>query len=114
MKFTQAVSTSLLGLSLSAIGLPALARPEIASGDQWLEGVSQQSCLQRADAFITELGVTSDGGELDRTGYFDDGAFRILCYSAGESSMAIVFAVHDNDLDVATQFMQFALEEISN
>lgn len=112
MKLNQLISTSLLGLSISAIGLPALARPEIASGDRWLEGIGQPECLSRADTFIAELGVPSDGGEIDRTGYFDDGSFRILCYAAGADSMVIVFAAHDESLDVASQFMQFALDQI--
>ncbi|MEM9003852.1 MAG: hypothetical protein AAGE59_10040 [Cyanobacteria bacterium P01_F01_bin.86] len=91
-----------------------MARPEIASGDQWLEGVNQDMCLTRADDFISELDVPADIGEIDRTGYFDDGVFRILCYSGGsESSMLLVFTSHNNSAEVATQFMQFALETIS-
>ena len=110
----QLISVSLCSLSLAAIGLPAMARPEIASGDQWLEGVSQDTCLTRADDFIGELDVPADTGEIDRTGYFDDGVFRILCYSGGsESSMLLVFTSHNSSAEVATQFMQFALETIS-
>ena len=113
MKLNQLVSTGLLGLSLAAVGLPAMARPEIASGDRWLEGVDQALCLDRADAFIADLNISSDSGEIDRTGYFDDGSFRILCYGAGADSMVVVFAAHDDSVDVATQFMQFALDELS-
>lgn len=110
----QLISVSLCSLGLAAIGSPAMARPEIASGDQWLEGVSQDTCLTRADDFISELDVPADIGEIDRTGYFDDGVFRILCYSGGtESSMLLVFTSHNNSAEVATQFMQFALEAIS-
>ncbi len=102
----------LLGLSLSAVSLPAWATPQIATGDRWLEGVNQNQCLRRADDFIAELGVSSDGGEIDRTGYFDDGTFRILCYGASDDSMVIVFAAHEDDLEVATSFANFALESI--
>lgn len=114
MNITKLASTGLLGLSLSAASLPALAAPQIATGDRWLEGVDQNQCLQRADDFITELGVSSDGGDIDRTGYFDDGTFRILCYGASGDSMVIVFAAHENDIEVATGFVSFALGSISD
>ena len=107
------ISASFLGLSLATVSLSAEARPEIASGDQWLEGVSQEECLLRADGFIEELEVPSERGDIDRTGYFDDGVFRILCYRGGEeSSMVLVFSAHNESAEVATQFLQFALEEI--
>ncbi len=106
---------SLLGaLSLTAFGMPAIARPEISTGDQWLEGVSQQECLARTDQFIRELNIPIETGEIDRTGFFDDGVFRILCYAGGSgSSMVLVVAAHADNAQVATQFMQFALQEIS-
>lgn len=108
-------SASVLGLSLAALSLPAEARPEIASGDQWLEGISQNECLSRADDFISELNVPNQAGDIDRTGYFDDGVFRILCYGGGEdSSMVLVFSAHNESAEVATQFLQFALEELSS
>lgn len=107
-------SVCCLGLSLATLSLPAAARPEIASGDQWLDGVSQADCLDRADNFISELNVPNQIGNIDRTGYFDDGVFRILCYGGGEdSSMLLVFSAHNESAEVATQFLQFALEEIS-
>ncbi|MEM1278539.1 MAG: hypothetical protein AAF827_23635 [Cyanobacteria bacterium P01_D01_bin.6] len=108
-------SVSVLSLGLAALALPAVARPEIASGDQWLEGVSQEACLSRADDFISELNVPNQAGDIDRTGYFDDGVFRILCYVGGEdSSMLLVFSAHDESAEVATQFLQFALEELAD
>ena len=114
LMLSRLLSTSFLGLSLAALSLPAEARPEIASGDQWLDGVSQTECLTRADDFITELDVPNQAGEIDRTGYFDDGVFRILCYGGGEeSSMVLVFSAHNESAEVAAQFLQFALEEIS-
>jgi hypothetical protein len=112
--FAKLVSASFIGLSVASLSLPALARPEIASGDQWLDGVSQSECLTRADDFISELDVPSEGGDIDRTGYFDDGVFRILCYSGGEdASLLLVFSAHNESAEVATQFLQFALEELS-
>ncbi len=109
-----AASVCSLGVSAVAMGLPAAARPEIASGDQWLEGISQDACLERVDNFVDELNVPVDAGEIDRTGYFDDGVFRILCYSGGpDASMVIVFTAHNSKPEVATQFMQFALEAIT-
>ena len=111
---SRLLSVSLLGLSFAAVGLPAAARPEIASGDQWLEGVNQEECLIRVDDFITEIDVPFDAGDIDRTGYFDDGVFRILCYGGNEtSSMLLVFTSHNESIEVATQFMQFALDEIT-
>lgn len=111
---SRLISVSLFGLSFAIVSLPAEARPEIASGDQWLEGVNQEECLSRADAFIRELDVPSDAGDIDRTGYFDDGVFRILCYSGGpETSMVLVFTSHNNSTEVATQFMQYTLEAMT-
>lgn len=104
---------ALVSLGLVSITLPALARPEIASGDQLLD-TDVDGCLSRADRLIDELGVQSDSGGIDRTGYFEDGAFRVLCYSAGEdNSLAIVFATHDESAEVAASFIQMMLTELS-
>lgn len=108
------LSVSFASLSLATLSVPATARPEIASGDQWLEGVNQEECLGRTDTFIGELDVPVEAGDIDRTGYFDDGVFRILCYSGGEeSSMVLIFSAHNESAEVATQFLQFALQEIA-
>ncbi|HEY9738396.1 MAG TPA: hypothetical protein V6D06_19015 [Trichocoleus sp.] len=112
MKAHHFLSVGLLGLCLSALGLPAEARPEIASGDRLLD-TDFEGCLSRADSFIADLGVESDGGEIDRTGYFEDGTFRILCYGTGVDSMAIVFASHEDSIQVANSFVQLALDELS-
>ena len=50
---------------------------------------------------------------IDRTGYFEDGSFRILCYSAGDASIAIVFASHEASVDVASNFIQMALDDLA-
>ncbi|MGG6237559.1 hypothetical protein ACQ4N7_02880 [Nodosilinea sp. AN01ver1] len=104
---------ALTGLSLVALTLPAIARPEIASGDQLLE-TDVEGCLTRADRLIETLGVESDQGGIDRTGYFEDGSFRILCYGAGDaSSLAIVFATHDQSAEIASNFIQMMLSELT-
>ncbi|HIK45050.1 MAG TPA: hypothetical protein IGR64_09200 [Leptolyngbyaceae cyanobacterium M65_K2018_010] len=106
-------SIGCLSLSLASFALPALARPEIASGDQLLK-TDVTGCLQRADQFITSLGVQSDQGTIDRTGYFEDGSFRILCYGAGEDSLAVVFATHNESLEVVVDFIRMALAEMGS
>jgi hypothetical protein len=105
------LSVGLASLGLVSIALPALARPEIASGDQLLN-TNVLGCLSRADQFIADLGITSEQGNIDRTGYFEDGSFRILCYEAGEESLAVVFASHQQSLEVASNFIRMALTEL--
>lgn len=117
MTFSRLFSTGILGLALTAVGLPAVATPEIASGDRMLD-TNFDGCLTRADTFVSTLDIQISRGEIDRTGYFDDGAFRILCYPSPsgveESSMVVVFAAHDSDFEVATTFVQIALEEMDD
>ncbi|MBE9159689.1 hypothetical protein IQ265_23045 [Nodosilinea sp. LEGE 06152] len=104
---------ALTSLSLVALTLPAIARPEIASGDQLLE-TNVEGCLSRADRLIDDLGVESDQGSIDRTGYFEDGSFRVLCYGAGDAnSLAVVFATHDQSAEIASNFIQMMLSELS-
>ncbi|MBD2106642.1 hypothetical protein [Nodosilinea sp. FACHB-13] len=104
---------ALTGLGLAALIQPANARPEIASGDQLLD-TDVAGCLTRADQLINNLGVESDQGGIDRTGYFEDGSFRVLCYGAGDTnSLAIVFATHDQSAEVAANFIQMMLTELS-
>ncbi len=106
-------SIGLAGLTSTTLSLPAAARPEIASGDQLL-ATDVPGCLSLADDLITDLGVESDQGAIDRTGYFEDGSFRILCYGAGEASIAIVFASHQDSVDIASNFIQMALDEMAS
>lgn len=111
---SRLTSIGLLSLSFAALSLPAFARPEIASGDEWLEGTSQSECLNLVDNFISELDVPFDTGGFDRTGYFEDGVFRILCYNGGASaSLLVVFTSHAESIEDATQFMKFTLQEIT-
>jgi len=92
-------------------GQPVEARPAIASGDRLLT-TPVAGCLAAADQFIAGLDIQSEQGDIDRTGYFDDGAFRIVCYAAGEASLAVVFASHDHAQDVVTNFIQHALDTL--
>lgn len=108
--YLSAIALAALGWMTTA--LPALARPEIASGDQLLE-TDVSGCLAAADAFIDTLGIDFAEGGIDRTGYFDDGAFRILCYAAGEDSLAVVFATHRESTAIAADFIQMALGELA-
>ncbi|MGF1570513.1 MAG: hypothetical protein ACFCVD_20965 [Nodosilinea sp.] len=103
---------SLVGLSALVVTLPAAARPEIASGDQLLT-TDVSGCLSLVDQFIAGLGVESEQGSIDRTGYFEDGSFRVLCYGAGDASLAVVFATHDQSIEIASNFIQMALSELS-
>ncbi|NJL87825.1 MAG: hypothetical protein HC886_20520 [Leptolyngbyaceae cyanobacterium SM1_1_3] len=107
------IVTGLLSLSLSALSLPALAQPQIASGDRYLEDIDGAECLARADGFVNSLEIETTGGEIDRTGYFNDGVFRILCYDYGTDSMVIVFAAHDESGEVAAEFVRYALDSIN-
>ncbi|HEY9762091.1 MAG TPA: hypothetical protein V6D07_06170 [Trichocoleus sp.] len=97
---------------LASVSLPAAARPHVASGDLLLE-TNLQGCLSRAEIFIEGLGVESDQGEIDRTGYFEDGTFRILCYGTGAESVAVVFAAHTESLEVASRFVEMALKTLA-
>ncbi|NEQ31635.1 MAG: hypothetical protein F6K04_11610 [Leptolyngbya sp. SIO4C5] len=113
MKRLYSIATGLLSLSLASASLPALAQPQIASGDRYLEDISGAECLARTDEFMSSLEVESSGGEIDRTGYFNDGVFRILCYDYGTDSMVVVFAAHDESAEVATDFMRYTLDSIA-
>ncbi|HEY9879482.1 MAG TPA: hypothetical protein V6D29_13585 [Leptolyngbyaceae cyanobacterium] len=112
MDFNRFFSVGLFSALLTSIGLPAAARPYVASGDLLLE-TNFQGCLSRAETFIAELGVASDRGQIDRTGYFEDGTFRILCYGTGAESVAVVFAAHEESGEVASQFVELALKTLA-
>lgn len=107
----QTYLATAIGLGLVLVANAAQARPEIASGDRLLN-TSVEGCLSLADQFIANLDIQSDKGAIDRTGYFEDGAFRIVCYAAGEASLAVVFASHDQSIDIATNFIQMTLDDL--
>ena len=106
-----------LGSAAFLAAAPAVASPEIASGDG-IVNASVDSCLTRTDAFVSTLDVQLEQGQIDRTGYFGDGSFRILCYpnpyGQNTQSLVVVFAAHDTDFEVADTFVQIAIEEISD
>jgi len=106
-----------LGSTALLSATPVFASPEIASGDG-LVNATIDGCLSRTDAFVSTLDVQVEQGQIDRTGYFGDGSFRILCYPNpyGQStqSLVVVFAAHDTDFTVADTFVQIAIEEIAD
>lgn len=112
MDLNRFLSVGLFSVLLASVGLPAAARPQVASGDLLLE-TSLQGCLSRTETFIQGLGVDSDQGEIDRTGYFEDGTFRVLCYGAGTESVVVVFAAHNESVDIASQFVELALKTLA-
>lgn len=95
----------------------ALAAPEIASGDGIVNG-GVRTCLSRTDAFVETLEVTIERGRIDRTGYFGDGSFRILCYpnpyGQADQSLVVIFATHEDSFDVANSFVQIAVDQIAD
>jgi len=118
MKPVPFLSTVAAFGSLAILGaLPAIASPEIASGDGIVNG-NIDSCLSRTDAFVSTLDVQAEQGQIDRTGYFGDGSFRVLCYpnpyAQGAESLVVIFAAHDTDFEVADAFVQVAIEEIAD
>ena len=127
MKAFRSLSATLLSLGFSAglTALPALAFPEISSGDG-IVNADISTCLDRTDAFVDTLNVSVERGDIVRTGYFGDGSFRILCYpnpysyfgkqtdQQANQSMVVIFAAHESDLDVADTFVQIALSKIAD
>ncbi len=108
---------SAASITWGILALPTLASPKIASGDGIINA-DATACLSRTDAFVNTLNVDVERGQIVRTGYFDDGSFRILCYpnpySQDEQSLVVIFAAHETDFDVADTFVQIALSEIAD
>ncbi|MEL6354455.1 MAG: hypothetical protein AAFR58_22300 [Cyanobacteria bacterium J06627_28] len=119
MKASHLLSAAFMALGLSALGGPmaAIAFPEIASGDG-IVNADINTCLARTDDFVTTLDVSIERGQMDRTGYFGDGSFRILCYpnpyGQDSQSLVVIFAAHESDFDVADTFVQIAVAEIAD
>lgn len=116
MKVTCLLPAAIVAL-LIPFRLPAIASPEIASGDGIINA-NIAACLYRTDAFINTLNIDVERGQIDRTGYLGDGSFRILCYPNpyGEhsQSLVVVFAAHETDFDIADTFVQIAVNEIAD
>jgi hypothetical protein len=115
MKVFHWLSAASIAWGISA--LPASASPQISSGDGIINA-DITACLSRTDAFVETLNVNIERGEIVRTGYFNDGSFRILCYpnpySETEQSLVVVFVAHETDLTVADTFVQIALSKIAD
>lgn len=104
-------------MSWGVAAVSAAATPEIASGDG-IVNANINACLSRTDAFVSTLDVSVERGQIDRTGYFGDGSFRILCYpnpyGQDDQSLVVIFAAHENDFEVADTFVQIAVAEIAD
>ncbi|GAB4379127.1 MAG: hypothetical protein Kow00121_32590 [Elainellaceae cyanobacterium] len=90
----------------------AFANPSIASGEKPLE-TDLQGCLVRADLLLKQLDLTSLGeGSFYRSGSYDEGAFRILCYDVGNgNSLAILFVAHETSQEMANDVLDRLLNE---
>ena len=101
----------------SFLAQPLLASPEIASGDG-VVNADIAACLSRTDTFVGSLNIDVEKGQIDRTGYFGDGSFRILCYpnpyGSSKQSLVVIFAAHDTDFDIANTFVQIAINQIAD
>lgn len=115
MKVTYWLSATLAAWGAATTG--AVAMPEIASGDGIVHA-NTEACLLRTDDFVETLAVDVERGPIDRTGYFGDGSFRILCYpnpyGASNHSLVVIFAAHENDFNVADTFVQIAVSKIAD
>ena len=71
MKALRFLSATLMSLGFSAgfSAFPALAFPEISSGDGIINA-DIATCLNRTDAFVDTLNVSVERGDIVRTGYF--------------------------------------------
>ncbi|MGC1305902.1 MAG: hypothetical protein WA885_01645 [Phormidesmis sp.] len=115
MKAVHLLSAVLV--SWGSLAIATHAMPEIASGDGIIND-SISVCLSRTDAFVRTLEVSVERGQIDRTGYFGDGSFRILCYpnpyGPNGQSLVVIFAAHEDNFDVANTFVQIAVSEIAD
>lgn len=119
MKVIRLLSAASLALGAGCLSgaTAAIAFPEIASGDG-IVNASINSCLSRTDDFVSTLDVNVERGQIDRTGYFGDGSFRILCYpnpyGQDDQSLVVIFAAHESNFEVADTFVQIAVAEIAD
>lgn len=119
MKAVRLLSTALIALGTVFISAtnPAAAFLEIASGDGIVEA-NLNACLSRTDSFVSSLDVNVERGQMDRTGYFGDGSFRILCYpnpyGQEDQSLVVIFAAHESNYAIADTFVQIAVAEIAD
>ncbi|HAG79585.1 MAG TPA: hypothetical protein DCL61_00120 [Cyanobacteria bacterium UBA12227] len=111
MKLRQ--TTTVLALTLFSFVQPASAIIEIWSGHKELN-TNVDGCVGRAERLIQSQFdnlVEVGRGDFHRTGYFQDGSYRIVCFANGSGSTGVIFVAHE-DLDVATQFGEILLNEL--
>jgi len=119
MKASRLLSAALMTLGTVCISGTnhVAAFPEIASGDGIVEA-NLNACLSRTDSFVSTLDVNVERGQMDRTGYFGDGSFRILCYpnpyEQHNQSLVVIFAAHESNFEIADSFVQIAVAEIAD
>ena len=117
MKLTRFLSMGLMTAAAITAALPAVAAPKIASGEITLD-TNMNGCLAEVDEFIAMVDVEFTSFEIGRTGFFDDGTFRILCYpnpyENTDTTLAVIFVAHDTDVEVAGGFVDVALEQLGN
>ena len=117
MPLTRFLSVGLMTAATLAAALPAVAAPKIASGEITLD-TNMNGCLAEVDEFLTMLDVDSSSFDIGRTGFFDDGTFRVLCYpnpyENTDTTLAVIFVAHDTDAEVAGGFVDVALEQLGN
>ena len=115
MKATRLLSAT--ALTWGYLASSVLPMPEIASGDGIVHA-DTVACLARTDDFVSTLDVSIESGRIDRTGYFGDGSFRILCYpnpyGDTSQSLVVIFAAHEHDFEVADTFVQIAVDQIAD
>ena len=117
MKLFRFLSMGLMTAATMAAALPAIAAPKIASGEITLD-TNMNGCLAEVDEFVSMLDVESSSFDIGRTGYFNDGTFRVLCYpnpyENNDTTLAVIFVAHDTDVEVASGFVDVALEQLGN
>lgn len=117
MTIARLLSMGLMTAATLTATLPAVAAPEIASGERLLS-TDISGCLSEVDTFLEALDIETAEFEIGRTGYFDDGTFRVLCYpnpyEDNDTSLAVIFAAHETDSEVVNTFIEIALERIGS
>ena len=123
MNIFRFLSTGLMTLAATAVALPAMATPQISSGELPLD-TDFDGCVARVEDYINTLDIQTsinsraDGVNIGASGYFDDGSFRMLCYpnpyGDDSTSLMIIFVAHETDIEVADQFVDVVISQFGN
>lgn len=103
---------SVLWLFSLTAPVKAQSAPRISSGEVYVNSTTQ-GCLARADRVLQKFKVRSTKGKYVRTGYYNDGVFRIVCFPARRKgkSIAMIFAAHNSSQSVANNFISRVLKD---